>query len=57
MRCKRPVRNSFVGAGEQCRGHVEAERLGGLEVDHQRVLVGACTGSSPGFSPLRIRSI
>ncbi len=27
----------LVGAGEQCCWHVEAERLGGLEVDHQFV--------------------
>ena len=25
----------LVGAGEQRRGHIEAKRLGGLEVDHQ----------------------
>src|ERR1700746_3410480 len=30
--------NHLVGAGEQRWRHVEAERLGGLEIDHQRVL-------------------
>jgi hypothetical protein len=37
--------------------HVEAERLGGLEVDRQRIF-GRClhTGKSAGFSPLRMRS-
>ena len=28
----------LVGAGEHGRGHVEAERLGGLEVEHRFVL-------------------
>src|SRR5262249_28082654 len=30
----------LVGAGEQRWGHVDAERLGGLEVDHKLVLRG-----------------
>jgi hypothetical protein len=29
--------DQFVGAGEHRRGYVEAERLGGFEVDHQLV--------------------
>jgi len=28
----------LIGAGEHRRRHVEAERLGSLEIDHQRVL-------------------
>src|ERR1700720_3676458 len=42
MRCsKSPSFDHFVSAREHHRRHVEAERLGSLEVDHQLVL-GRC---------------
>jgi hypothetical protein len=38
LRCRKgaipPSFDHLAGSGEQRRGHVEAERLGGLEVDH-----------------------
>ena len=37
-------------------GIVEAERLGGLEVDDQLEFVGCSTGKSAGFAPLSILS-
>ena len=44
-----------VGACDQRRRHCEAERLGGFEMTASSYLVGACTGRSAGFSPMRMR--
>jgi hypothetical protein len=46
----------IIGALLENQWHSDPERLGGLEVDNQLVLVGDCTGRSLGFSPLRMRS-
>ena len=51
-----PLFNHLVRPGEQRGRHIEAERLGRLEVDDISYLVGACTGRSAGFSPFKMRS-
>jgi hypothetical protein len=48
--------NHLIGASEQLRRHFEAERVRGLEIDHQLELVGVCTGRFAGLSPRKIRS-
>ena len=48
--------DDLIGGGEQRLRHGEAERLGGFELMAISYLVGACTGRSAGFSPLRMRS-
>jgi hypothetical protein len=42
--------DDLVGADEQCRRHVKAERLGGFRLITSSYLVGACTGSSAGLA-------
>src|SRR5450759_3452803 len=43
----------LVGAKKDRCGHIDAEGLGGLEVDVQLEFSGICTGSSAGFAPRR----
>jgi hypothetical protein len=44
----------LVGAGKQRRWDVDAERLGGLEINHQFEFGRQLDGKSAGFSPLRM---
>ena len=46
----------LVGAGEHRCGHVEAERLGSREIDHQLELDRGLNWKLARFRPLRIRS-
>jgi hypothetical protein len=46
----------LVCAAEQHRRHRNAEGLGSVEIDDQLVPDRILKGSSPGFSPLRIRA-
>src|SRR5262245_8579575 len=41
----------LVGAGERCRRHREAKHPGGLEIDHQLVLVRPLYGQVAWFNP------
>ena len=45
----------LVGDGEQRRGHLDAEHMGGVDVNEQLELVACTTGKSAGLSPLRMR--
>jgi len=39
------------------RSNRDAKRLGGIEVDRQSYLLGACTGRSAGFSPKSVKPV
>jgi hypothetical protein len=44
----------LVGERQQGRGHDDAERFRGLEVDDKRNLLACSTGRSPGLAPFKI---
>ena len=46
-----PLFDHLIGTSKHHGRHIEAERLGGLEVDRETYLVGRCTGRSAGCSP------
>jgi hypothetical protein len=52
---KKSLFDHLVGAVEQRLRNSDPERFGGLEIDRQLELDRAWTGSSLGFSPLRMR--
>ena len=47
--------DDLVGAGEHRSRHSEAERLGGLQIDHQLERADCTTGKSAGSAPFRMR--
>ena len=51
-----PLLDHVVGPLEQRRGKRQPERPGRGDVEHELDHVTACTGSSAGRAPLRIRS-
>ena len=52
-----PSLDHLIRPLQQRRRDRQAERFGGLEVDHQLELGGLLTGTSAGFAPFRILSI
>jgi hypothetical protein len=47
----------LIGRSEQCRRQVEAERFGGFEIDGELDRGRLLDWRSPGFAPLRMRSM